>query len=318
MHVGLQPLEQPRDGGVGEDDDVVHAAKRRHQLRPAAAARTGRPAPLQPRHRPIVVHGDDQAIGLGGRALRGSARARRAARRSSRWRRRCVRPAARSAATRASSSLGDYVTWINAHASCEPAIRLTSAIRLARPASQDPRSLDRTIPPIGTVRQQWPAAVRRPTRWRCRASSRRCRRRSWPAAPPRRTIAPAASASAIVAITVSPAPVTSAISSLPKIGMWTVGSFGSKSAMPRLPRVTSTAFIRSRRSSVRPARSSTSMSSLMRTPSSCSTSDSFGVQAVSAAVTRPGRTASRPGPAPAAAARDAATARGRWLGQHAA
>ena len=53
-------------------------------------------------------------------------------------------------------------------------------------------------------------------------------------------MAPAASASVIVAITVSPAPVTSAIWSEPKIGMCTVGLPGSNSAMPRLPRVIST------------------------------------------------------------------------------
>ena len=44
----------------------------------------------------------------------------------------------------------------------------------------------------------------------------------------------------------SPAPVTSAISSEPKIGMCTVGAPGSNSAMPRLPRVMSTACIRVR------------------------------------------------------------------------
>ncbi len=84
----------------------------------------------------------------------------------------------------------------------------------------------------------------------------------------------------MVAITVSPAPVTSAIWSEPTMGMCTVGRPGSKSAMPRLPRVTSTAPMRVRFSSVRPARSSTAARSSMRTPSTCSTSDSFGVHAV--------------------------------------
>ena len=55
---------------------------------------------------------------------------------------------------------------------------------------------------------------------------------------------------------------------------------GSNSAMPRLPRVISTARDRSRCSSVRPARSSASRSSPIRTPSSASTSDSLGVHAV--------------------------------------
>ena len=50
--------------------------------------------------------------------------------------------------------------------------------------------------------------------------------------------------------------------------------------MPRLPRVTSTACMPVRRSSARPARSSASGSSSIRTPSACSTSDSFGVHAV--------------------------------------
>ena len=81
-------------------------------------------------------------------------------------------------------------------------------------------------------------------------------------------------------MTVSPAPVTSAISSEPKMGMCTVGASGTKSAMPRLPRVMSTACMPVRWSSSRPARSSTLRSSLMRTPSACSTSDSFGVHAV--------------------------------------
>jgi hypothetical protein len=94
-------------------------------------------------------------------------------------------------------------------------------------------------------------------------------------------VAPAASASVIVAMTVSPAPVTSAIWSDPKIGMCTVGLPASNSAMPRLPRVTSTALMRVRFSSARPARSSTCARSSIVTPSTCSTSDSFGVQAVS-------------------------------------
>ena len=91
----------------------------------------------------------------------------------------------------------------------------------------------------------------------CRASSPRGRRRSSPAAPRVSNVAPAASASVIVAITVSPAPVTSAISSEPKIGMCTVGAPGTNSAMPRLPRVISTACILVRSSISRPARSST-------------------------------------------------------------
>jgi hypothetical protein len=63
--------------------------------------------------------------------------------------------------------------------------------------------------------------------------------------------------------------------------MWTVARSGSNSAMPRLPRVISTAFIRVRFSSSRPARSSVLMLSPIFTPRMCSTSDSFGVQAVS-------------------------------------
>ncbi len=50
--------------------------------------------------------------------------------------------------------------------------------------------------------------------------------------------------------------------------------------MPRLPRVTSTACMPVRLSSVRPACSSASASSSIRMPSACSTSVSFGVQAV--------------------------------------
>ena len=96
-----------------------------------------------------------------------------------------------------------------------------------------------------------------------------------------------------MAITVSPAPVTSAIWSDPKMGMCTVFFPGSKTAMPRLPRVTTTAAILVRSSMRRPARSSTRRLSSMRTPSACSTSDSFGAHAV-----RPryasARSASRP------------------------
>ena len=50
--------------------------------------------------------------------------------------------------------------------------------------------------------------------------------------------------------------------------------------MPRLPRVTSTACIRVRSRTVRPADSSARGLSSIRTPSACSTSDSFGVHAV--------------------------------------
>ena len=62
--------------------------------------------------------------------------------------------------------------------------------------------------------------------------------------------------------------------------MCTVGTPGSNSAMPRLPRVTSTADIRVRFNKARPARSSTVLLSPIFTPSTCSTSDSFGVHAV--------------------------------------
>ncbi len=49
--------------------------------------------------------------------------------------------------------------------------------------------------------------------------------------------APDASATVKVLITVSPAPVTSAIWSLPWMGMKVTGPSRSRSAMPRLPRV---------------------------------------------------------------------------------
>ena len=80
-------------------------------------------------------------------------------------------------------------------------------------------------------------------------------------------------------MTVSPAPVTSVTWSEPKIGMCSVGAPASKTAMPRLPRVMTTARIRVCSSRRRPARSSTRRLSSMRTPSACSTSDSLGAQA---------------------------------------
>jgi hypothetical protein len=93
-------------------------------------------------------------------------------------------------------------------------------------------------------------------------------------------LAPDASASDIVAITVSPAPVTSAISSEPTIGMCTVGAPLTNSAMPRLPRVMSTACIAVGVRHLAPGALEHRRSSLMRIPSACSTSDSLGVHAV--------------------------------------
>ena len=62
--------------------------------------------------------------------------------------------------------------------------------------------------------------------------------------------------------------------------MWTVGRPFWNSAMPRLPRVISTAVARVLSSTARPARSSARALSPIRVSSACSTSDSFGVQAV--------------------------------------
>ena len=93
-------------------------------------------------------------------------------------------------------------------------------------------------------------------------------------------VAPAARARVKVAITVSPAPVTSATSSVPWMGMWSGARPGSKSAMPSLPRVTSTALQPSFSRSVRPAASSRRRSWPMVTPRASSTSGSFGVTAV--------------------------------------
>ena len=69
MHVGLEALEQPRHGRVREDDDVVDAAERGDEL--GAVRRRAAPAgpALQRRHRLVVVDRDDQAVGLGRRAL---------------------------------------------------------------------------------------------------------------------------------------------------------------------------------------------------------------------------------------------------------
>ena len=77
-----------------------------------------------------------------------------------------------------------------------------------------------------------------------------------------------------------PAPVTSATWSVPWLGMWSVGRFFSKSAIPWLPRVTRTAWQPSRSRSVRPALSSFARSWPMVTPRAASTSGSLGVTAV--------------------------------------
>ncbi len=90
---------------------------------------------------------------------------------------------------------------------------------------------------------------------------------------------PAASATVKVLMTVSPAPVTSAISSVPWIGMKVTGPSRSKSAMPRLPRVRRRSRASSRSSTTRPA-FSTAASSVSSCPVSASTSGSFGVAAV--------------------------------------
>ena len=91
--------------------------------------------------------------------------------------------------------------------------------------------------------------------------------------------APQASASVKALMTVSPAPVTSAISSVPWTGMNVVAPSRSSRAMPRLPRVTRRKRASSRSRSWRPA-FSTSRSPSVRAPASCASSASFGVAAV--------------------------------------
>ena len=66
---GSSSIEQPLDGRIAEDDDVVHAAQRADQLRAIGRGQDRPPGALQRGHRPIVVDRHDQPVGLGRRAL---------------------------------------------------------------------------------------------------------------------------------------------------------------------------------------------------------------------------------------------------------
>ena len=69
VHVGPQRQQKRRDGRLGKDRHVVHAAERGDELR-AIRRRQDRPArALQARHRRVVVDRDDEAIGLARRRL---------------------------------------------------------------------------------------------------------------------------------------------------------------------------------------------------------------------------------------------------------
>ena len=63
VHVGQQ-REQRAHGRLGEDDDVVHAAQRRHELGAVGRRQDGPARALQRPHRRVVVDGDDQPVGL--------------------------------------------------------------------------------------------------------------------------------------------------------------------------------------------------------------------------------------------------------------
>ncbi len=64
MHIRTQRLEQRRHGGLGKDDDEVHAAKRRDQLGAMLGGEDRPVLALERFHRRIVIDGDDEEVGL--------------------------------------------------------------------------------------------------------------------------------------------------------------------------------------------------------------------------------------------------------------
>ena len=69
VDVGLDPAQQAFDVVVGKRHDVIDRVERRDDLGPLGRRHHRPPRPLQPCDRCVLVHGDDEAIGFGGRAL---------------------------------------------------------------------------------------------------------------------------------------------------------------------------------------------------------------------------------------------------------
>ena len=67
MHLRFKHGQETLDGQVWKHDDVVHDAKRRHELRPVDRRLDRTPRTLQRQDGRIVVDRHDQTIGLGRR-----------------------------------------------------------------------------------------------------------------------------------------------------------------------------------------------------------------------------------------------------------
>jgi hypothetical protein len=67
MDIGLEQQEQPLNGRIAEDDDIVNAAEGRQDLGAFGGWHEGASRTLQPHDVLIVVHGNDQAVGFGRR-----------------------------------------------------------------------------------------------------------------------------------------------------------------------------------------------------------------------------------------------------------
>ena len=219
VDVGPQGEEQPRSRRPPSNTTTWSTARSAATSSARSRLRQHRPAgALEPPHRVVAVDAHDEHVRLRPARPRGSGRARRAARRSSRWRGRPSGPARALARTLAR----DLVE----RADLSRAVLTTHADRRAGRGD----------------RRRGPQQLRARRPWPSRASSPRCRPRSWRGRPPPSGVAPRGEGQGEGRRSrCRRRPSRRPPGRCRRSGCACVGRPGSNSAMPSLPRVTSTA-----------------------------------------------------------------------------